>query len=368
MSDMTPPEGTGRHAATFPLLAAVTLGSVIFGDYAQDVAKWTVCLHSHFFVGKSCGTTAGPEAVMLGAFVATLVAILGASRAARIGEQTPREARLVMVGALAGSFFALLKAAENETLGYPDPELLLRPIFVYVVTVTVIGFPLLAPGHFAGDRRRMVSFSGLVALTLLLGALAGAFLQGIAEVFWQGTVDRTSARKFVIAPSATVIGSAVFLRIMLHSSIEQRCASWRWLLTWLSLGILIVLVFVLFVYEARHGSGWLKQASLTSGVAKSVLLLWICVLLGATLFAAPLAVLLTFGRSSTRLMTSALIPAALISIAAFQLGRIRIADSHMIESDLTVLVLVHASIPFVSVALVLVIDPIRRWVALRFSA
>ena len=355
---MTGQHSIGKQTATFPLLAAVTLASVIFGDYAQDIGRWIVC-----WDGGGCSDTSKRGAIMLGAFVGTLVAMLSAIQAARIGKQSIRETRLVIVGALAGTLLALLKASEDEKLGYPvfDKDML-QALFIYLATATVFLTPLLFPGAVGRDREQSLRLISVMVLALLIAASLGALQQLAAEYFWTGENDRSSSRKFIIAPVATVMGTAIFGRAMLFPWFSEDGPDWRWLLNWLGYGMLMTLAYILIVYEVRHGAGWMADAPsyLRIRVALSVLLITPLVFFAFVPLGLP-------KRPWVGVLFLSLCAAPFAGMAAAHVADVRIASGHIAPQDRHVLVIVHMLSPVISGIAICLVSPVHSWISERFA-
>jgi hypothetical protein len=98
------------------LLAA--LGAAFIGTFAQDIAKWAVCIHSAVVNQRACGPIAKAETLNIGTMLAIMAAVGGAAAATSRGQVSDRAAVSTIFAALVGAFFALLKATAEGT-DYP---------------------------------------------------------------------------------------------------------------------------------------------------------------------------------------------------------------------------------------------------------
>lgn len=336
-------EAPPRDGRPMALLVAAALSSVIFGDYAQEVAQWAVCLHSDLVVGDRCKDRPVREALMIGTFVSTLSAVFAAAYAGRWGDETPRAAALLVVGALAGALLALLKAAEGDGK-YPAPDLLARPLLIYALTAgTLLGtFALVRP-----DRRAdRFSLLQRVTMTLLIGAAIGGVMQGGAELVWQGNVDRFSSSKFVVSPIAVAAGGAAFGVLALDPWLRGTGAHPIWPVGWLTVALAAASSFVFLDYLAKHGPGWVERAQDQAHLPVAVTIL---ALLMGGIVASALSIPGDVERLRTRLFIAMVPAAALGGLAGWELAYLRETAGAMIRADCPVLVaataLTVASVP-----------------------
>jgi len=350
------------RSAPVALLAAATLASVVFGDYAHEVGKWAVCLHSALkAASEPCKALPTAHGLMLGTLLSTFVAMFSAALAGLKGEKNSRQAALIIFGAFAGALFALLKAAADE-VGYPDPAILFRPLLIYLVCACVAAAPfaLLQWEHF--DRRDALALTARIAIALILAAALGTALQLAAELAWQGSEDRTSARKFVIAPVAAVMAGAVVATVIAEPWLGQGRALRRWAALCLTVAACAALAFVFVGYLAKHGDGWLANSGAVGiGHAPAVLL----ALLMGGLVVTALAVVAGRPEGVRRRIAWSALPAAGLGLfVGHAAGRLRIAAEAMLEADLWLLAMTHAAAAATVALTVLLTDMTYRRLAL----
>jgi hypothetical protein len=204
----------GRSSSSHPETAIMIAGlaaiaSVVFGQYAQDIALWSVCAHSQIVKpSRSCGHVAQIEALMAGTVVSTMVAIVAAAFAVRYGKMTGIAALAAIIGALTGSLLALFKAAAKGA-DYPRPELLAKPLYFFTICVLLFALPAFLLRNEQRRQNSLVELYLRFATAILAGVLIGGVVQATSEFLWKG-LRWSSAAKFLVAPSGTVISTAAW--------------------------------------------------------------------------------------------------------------------------------------------------------------
>lgn len=337
-------DNTGDSTSRFGigLTTAAALGGVVFGDFAQELAQWLVCAHSAY-IGEPCKGTPKTQALAIGTFVSTVVAIFVTASAALTAKKSHQEAVAAVAAALLGCLFALLKTSVSDK-GYPDIEPLSTALFVYVSLVLIFAVPLIwglkpnqESSRFAKPLLRWSS-------ALLMAFAAASVVQGLAELAWQGTVDRTSSRKFVLPPMAALPATAI-LSILVLKSVTSDNRYGRWTAVGIAaLAVLLAIVHVLFDYYPQHGrnTGWMTAIGIEQ---------WQVVALFIFLTIPVMLTFLAYGHffGSDIALPKALLltgPAVCcVATAAFVAGRWRIAAGVQDSHDLLVFVIAHGSVP-----------------------
>ena len=252
--------------------------------------------------------------------------------------------------------------AAADEVGYPDPAILFRPLLIYLVCACVAAAPfaLLQWEHF--DRRDALALTARIAIALILAAALGTALQLAAELAWQGSEDRTSARKFVIAPVAAVMAGAVVATVIAEPWLGQGRALRRWAALCLTVAACAALAFVFVGYLAKHGDGWLANSGAVGiGHAPAVLL----ALLMGGLVVTALAVVAGRPEGVRRRIAWSALPAAGLGLfVGHAAGRLRIAAEAMLEADLWLLAMTHAAAAATVALTVLLTDMTYRRLAL----
>lgn len=366
------PSGTAVHAAgppntvrnAFALTAFATVASVVFGDYAQDVSSWIVCFHSSAAKGKAtCGESAQVEAIMVGTLVSTMVAVVATGIAARLGKLTNAAALLAIIGAMVGALFALLKATAKGA-GFPRPELLGKPLYLYAICALLFAVPIvLTPRRDGeGEHAPAIALHLRIGTAILVGVFLGFAAQAASELIWDGW-SGSGAKKFVIAPSATVIATGAWGIALLDPYLREPAWTaatgrrWLWMATFGLGAIVLSAGYGAFFYFSEGGlpRPWIVQAGLsraeTALMTASLLLPGIVAL--AIAVASPLRRTKLLG-----LMLAALGGSALAGTAALVVAQLRMqAEPQALSGpDVLPFVVAHALAAAAVVATVIVAD------------
>lgn len=314
------------------LLVLATFGAVMFGQYAQDVAVWLVCAHSDLIKGQQCKTSAIAEALMIGTLVSTMVAVFGAAFAGHLRKETPRHVYLTVLAALGGAFLALLKASSQESK-YPNPDLLGRPLYVYVVCIILFAIPLVLTPQGSGRPPRLLAINLRISAALLIGAVIGYVAQGAVELLWKGFGPGWGAQKFVAAPSAIVIATGAWGVAMLdpwlrpnewsHEPSRRRI----WLGTFFVGAVILAAGYggLFYYYDGTVKREWLQRV----GISQIETVVFYACLLLPGLLALGLATSSSRPLISTRsVLTSAVIGSALAGAMAWWVFLIRTRDPY----------------------------------------
>ena len=342
-----------------PFLIGGTLVGMLVGDYAQDLAQWVVCLHSIHWAGDICDGQPRAEALMIGTFLSTVVGVLAAATASRLGEQLYFDTLRAVVGVLAGATMALLKASVGET-GYPDPGLFGRPLFLCVCAAFLILLPawILRPG--TGKSDRIVAFHARIAVALLAGIFLGWTLQGVAETFWTGLEDAFSSAKFVVAPSVTVVAMSAWGTALLLPAVADWRPGWRWPLVLLVAAALLIAAYAGIFYFSRHGNGWLEIAGASRGATMALFL----GLMMPPLLPPLIAYLISFRIDIKKtLVFGTLLAIGLILPPAMWCVQLRLRAEKMITDDAGVLLAAHLLVPAFTTAALLVTERLYHFLA-----
>lgn len=304
-------------ATPFLYLATAAVLALVFGDFSQDLAGWIVCATA----SGRCSDDSQTQAQTIAVMVSTFLAVYLAAQAGLAGSKTATEARLLVVGAMAGALFAVLKAAEGK-LGYPDPEALFEPLLVWSMALAVFLVPMWqAP---PGDGHQLLKVYHRVALAFLVAACLGGLLQFTAHHLWTVGQDNGSSRKFVVAPVAPVIGGAVFGALMLQGREAGRPLGT--VIVWLLVAVATVSVWT-----------WHQDLPRARVAAAYGLLILVGVLMMA-------ALAVTDEPLRPTLPTLAVVGAACLAAAALgaDLGLFRAGERLLGWGQVPVLALVHA--------------------------
>ena len=171
----------------------------------------------------------------------------------------------------------------------------------------------------------------------------------------------TSSGKFLIAPSARVIGGSIFGVVMLDPWLRRNVKNIRWLLIWLAAAALIANGYLLLNYLPIHRAGWIARSQAPTSTHVSVVL-FIMLMSGA--FAASLAGIIS-RPSSTRLVLfiTGVACALVAGSAAYWGAKWRVAASEMIASDVPTLITVQALVPLATWGCILMTDEISSRLA-----
>jgi len=343
----------GGTAPTFALLAAVVLGTVVFGKFAQDLAKWIVCLDAYARSAPKCSGLAKSEALMLATMVSTFVAVLGASYAGRWGRKTTKQTAVLVFGALAAAFFSVLKASVGEH-GFPQPDLLINPALVYFGCVVVLLAPwILVRLSWVSEEQGLI-LAQRISLAVFLGGLLGALAQLMGEFVWHRPEDRGSVSKFVVAPVATVLGGAVFGIVMLDPWLRFGARRLKWVVSWAALSLALAGTHMAIYVSQKD---WIEKAS---GPSWAIAALGMLVLTSGVLGVALACIVSTAARIRTGLLIAALVAASLAAAAGYWLGQHRIDAKSMIPADLIAFTGFHALSPILCIAAIFTADTLAR--------
>lgn len=336
----------------------VTVGTVFFGDFAQDVAGWIVCRDSDP-EGKTCKDSSRATAIMIATAVSTMVAIFSASFVASRKPEDYRGAILATAGALIGAYFTILKAAA-EGAPYPLRERLDVATYIYLVIVFSFSWPAILASAGFGRTAVLSSFQRL-AVILLVGACLGFATQILGEVLWpllfENRTDGSFTKygwggdKFVVAPVATVAlagaWGAMMLDPWLRPTIWAKAGSirMRWFIGYFFGAVLLAAAYGWMIYFGRHGDGgWLTKSGLdrvsTAAVFMALILPGLWVFCAVSLVVGrPLGLLQLFGTGVLSIGISVLF--------AGRIGRLRADaglqyDSNFQHGDISGFIASHA--------------------------
>ncbi|MCL6285659.1 hypothetical protein M3P21_19195 [Ruegeria sp. 2012CJ41-6] len=273
---------------------------------------------------------------MIGTAFSTSVGVIAAATAARLGDKPARDGILSAFAALFGTFLSLLKTSAGER-HYPDLELIAQPLFFYFAAVLIFVLPLATPSKEWSKTVRAIDLISRAATALFLGLIVGLLAQGIAELFWSGTTDRFSARKFVVAPSMIVAGCATLNSVMMRNQLSSLAPNQTLVTVLFALGVAAIVGFASLSYFPRHSgpSGWLTQAGAT---VTGVVIVFLG-MLGAPILAGALAAVLRVRCTPNTLFVAlSFLFSAFAGAAAWKAGKWRLASGNMIEADMPVLI------------------------------
>lgn len=276
-------------AFTAPAVAAIL--TTIFGEQAQDLARIVACTAS----AAKCSSQGKMDALAVGTLVSTVVSIVGVSHAVRTGAVKAEEAFASVVAALAGAFVALLKAASvDDKL---DLGLFLPSFYIFLVVTFALATPFTSildsrpappqPGTRGVETRVdfRLAVQGRIALAILVGLPIGALVQLASEVAWVGWQVRLwGAAKFVVAPSATVIGAGTWAIGLMDPTFREDewkhlapASRRRWATLYAVGAILAATGFgALFTPSVLHGAGRSAGALCVAGLLiPSLVAFWV---------------------------------------------------------------------------------------------
>ena len=238
-------------------MALATILALTFGRFATDLSRWIVCALSV----DVCSDAAKRDAAMLAAMVSTFVAVYGAAIAGLRGKRPPVEAKLLVVGALVGAFFAVLKAAEGDG-GYPVLKDVAGPLVVYALALVVFIAASASSPDVGPSAHRPLSILRRTATVFFAAAIIGSTLQYAGQIALTETNSSRSVREMVIAPLVSVLGGAMIGSMMLESRpFRRRDAR---LAFWLTVSTIVMLVWFLTIYLPKHTgtAGWMTESPL----------------------------------------------------------------------------------------------------------
>lgn len=334
----------------FARIALATLFGLMFGTFARDVARWSVCYTATR--PPPCPHGSIVTAELIAVLLSTFLALYLAAIAVRDKPRSQKETAGVILGVLVGAFFVMLKVIEHPVLKYPDFTGRLAAPLVYLL-IAVVVLPLALhrlsdPG--LKDPLAPLRRLGMVFLTaFFLGA--GPWL--IAHTAWRPGIDDTSTTKFAVAPGVAVIAGAIFGVMMLHARVAARPG--LAILFWAGVAIAFALAWYGFDYHPRQvmdqnswSTVWLTK---TPGSAQWMLDLPILLLLvsGVMMMA---VILLGPGRLTLTPRSGAIaLGFALVSGACgYWLGEARLDAGRATVAAPVVLALVHGVGPPLALA------------------
>ncbi len=192
--------------------AASEVASSVLYDIVRIVYRtWLIRENSTCDVGSRDG-------IAMSTLLVTILVLSSVRVSARSPIESLHDVRANLLGALAGAFIALFKAAA------PDdrlcPELLQSPLFVFVVVSILFGTPLLLVRQgneielWLARQNRLV-FAALVAFGV------GAIVQILGELLWVGWTS-WGAEKFRVAPWGTVLAAGVVATALLDPALQRQ--------------------------------------------------------------------------------------------------------------------------------------------------
>lgn len=333
MAEAAPPS----PATPFLHLAAATVLALALGNFSHDLARWIVCLGSN----GACSPDSKAEARTLATMVSTFLAVYLAAQAGRTGKKDPTEARLLVVGALAGALFAVLKATEGGG-DVPDRALVFRPVLIWAMGTAMLLLPMWqTPPE---EEHRLWALYQRLALAFLAAACIGGLLHLVAHHLWTVALDNGSSRKFVVAPVAPVIGGAVFGMLMLRGREDGQPRGQ--VLIWPAIAVTTVLVWTFADYLPTHASdgGWISAAK-GAVSAEQIAAAYCLLILSGVLLMGVLA--LTGRPVHPAPATLAIISAACLIAAGLGagLGFARVAAGKLAADQITALAAIQGLVP-----------------------
>lgn len=306
----------------------VTAATVVFGDFAQEMAGWIVCYGTP--TGETCNEKSKSDAIMVATMISTMVGIVSATVISERTQASLRATMLTVAGALVAAYFTLLKAAA-EGNDYPLWSRLDVASYIYVIVILLFALGPLALLAMGAGPGSAVALMRRIAIAILVGSGVGLVVHLAAEPLWQAVHAATMPAgaqavtpgpgKFLVAPGATVVGTTAWGILILDPWLRRvewepfRHHRWVWIVGLFLAAVVLAAGYGALIY-AGEARDWLKGATYPRWLAAQVDM--VLILPGLT---ASTIVLIWLDRHGA--ITRALVAGALGAVIAW-IGAVRI--------------------------------------------